>query len=166
MAIPHPKTVRASLTSPEQIHRSFHWWFFQLPELPEMSVAANVFAFIDYLWKYWSPGLDDPAHLRRIKDMLSVPGVLTASLGYYRAMFQPPDPACLELWALMEQRITVPTLSICGGDDIRGEVLEAQRVNFAGEYSYAILPECGHFLHRERPAEVTRLVLDWLAKDN
>ena len=33
---------------------------------------------------------------------------------------------------------------------------------FAGEYRFELVDGAGHFLHREKPAQVTRLVLDWL----
>src|SRR5262245_45977468 len=86
MAIPHPRIRPRLLASPEQIHRSFHWWFFQLPDLPEIAIPMNDFAFIDYLWRFWSPGLDDGEHVASIKKMLAVPGAVEATLAYYRAL--------------------------------------------------------------------------------
>jgi len=166
MAIPHPAMIRESFTSPAQVHRAFHWWFFQLPHLPEMAVAANDFAFIDYLWKYWSsPGHEDGAHIARVKRSLASKGSLSATLGYYRAAFDPAkqDPALDDLRARLEQPISVPTLALCGGEDIRGDVMARQKEHFTGPYAYRVIPDCGHFLHRERPDEITRAVLDWLA---
>ena len=166
MAIPHPAMIRESLTVPKQVHRAFHWWFFQLPHIPEMAVAANDYAFIDYLWEYWSsPGHDDREHIARVKRSLAGEGSLAAAIGYYRAGFDPTkqDPALAELRARLEQPIAVPTFALCGGHDIRADVMERQKQHFTGPYSYRVIPGCGHFLHRERPAEVTRAVLDWLA---
>jgi pimeloyl-ACP methyl ester carboxylesterase len=166
MAIPHPAMIRESFTSPAQVHRAFHWWFFQLPHLPEMAVAANDFAFIDYLWEYWSsPGHDDRAHIARVKRTLAAEGSLAATIGYYRAALDPAkqDPALADLRARLEQPIRVPTLALCGGEDIRGDVMERQREHFTGPYAYRVIPGCGHFLHRERPQEVTTAVLEWLA---
>jgi pimeloyl-ACP methyl ester carboxylesterase len=166
MAIPHPAMIRESLSSPRQVHRAFHWWFFQLPHIPEMAVAADDFAFIDYLWEYWSsPGHDDRAHIARVKRSLAGEGSLAAAIGYYRAALDPTkqDPALADLRARLEQPIAVPTFALCGGDDIRADVMERQKQHFTGPYTYRVIPGCGHFLHRERPAEVTRAVLDWLA---
>jgi len=129
-------------------------------------VAANDFAFIDYLWKYWSsPAHDDRAHVARVKRTLAAKGSLAAAIGYYRAAFDPAkqDPTQADVRARLEQPIRVPTLALCGGDDIRGDVMERQKEHFAGPYAYGVIPGCGHFLHRERPAEVTRAVLEWLA---
>jgi pimeloyl-ACP methyl ester carboxylesterase len=167
MAVPHPAKVATSLLEPKHIHRSFHWWFFQLPALPEKALAADDFAFVDYLWRYWTaPGYQDEAHLREVKAMLKQPGVLAATLGYYRAMFdsRQGDPSLDNLRLLMNQPITVPTLALCGGEDLRGELMSDQASYFAGEYDYRVIPDAGHFLHREKPEAVTRQILDWLMR--
>ena len=167
MAVPHPAEVNKSLLLPKHVQRSFHWWFFQLPHLPEKALAENDFAFIDYLWDYWtSPGYSDAAHIASIKQMLKQPGVLAATLGYYRAMFdtQKMDPKLENLRRVMERTITVPTLALCGADDLRAELMTNQAQYFSGEYRFQLVAGAGHFLHREQPAQVTRWILDWLGK--
>jgi pimeloyl-ACP methyl ester carboxylesterase len=165
MAVPHPAEVVKSMLNAKHAHRSFHWWYFQLPNLPELAIPADDYAFIDYLWAYWtSPGFEDAAHIASIKRMLAEPGVLPATLGYYRAMLDPAmgDPALEPLRALMNRPIALPTLALCGADDLRAELMTDQSRHFAGEYRFELVPRAGHFLHREKPADVTRRVLAWL----
>ena len=165
MAVPHPEQVAASMLDAKHVQRSFHWWFFQLPELPEKALAHDEFAFIDYLWSYWtSPGYRDEAHIAGVKTMLREPGVLPATLAYYRAMLDPAkgDPRLKEVRSRMAAPISVPTLALCGSDDMRADLMTDQSKYFVGEYRYEAVAGAGHFLNREKPAEVTRLVLDWL----
>jgi pimeloyl-ACP methyl ester carboxylesterase len=167
MAVPHPQIVSEHLLAPKHIQRSFHWWFFQQIDLPEQALLANDMAFIDYLWQSWcAPGHDDSEHIRQVKDCLRQPGVLTTALAYYRAMFDPnkADPALHELRCAMQHTITVPTLALCGANDMRAELMRLQAGCFGGPYAYQEVPNAGHFLQREQSAAVNALLLDWLKR--
>ena len=166
MAIPHPAEMAASLTDPAQIKRAFHWWYFQLPGLAESSVPHDDYAFIDYLWADWSPGFDHSDHIARVKETLRQPGALAAAIGYYRAALNPAlhDPALEYLRARLGGSISVPTLALCGGDDIRRGPMAAQAPHFTGDYAYRDIPGAGHFLHREQPDAVNALILEWFAR--
>ncbi len=168
LAVPHPTEVRRTIRkSPKHILRSFHWFLFQLPWLPEALCRANNFAFIEFLWRLWSPAYDDHAHVARIQRMLAEPGALQASLAYYRAMFRKSmgDPALEGVRQRLVDPITVPTRVLCGSRDMRREMLSRQDDLFASAYEWSIVEGGGHFLHRERPEEVNRLILDWLRRD-
>jgi pimeloyl-ACP methyl ester carboxylesterase len=80
-------------------------------------------------------------------------------------MFDPrkADPRLESLRQSMNRPISVPTLALCGSVDPRAELMQDQAQYFTGEYRYEVVPEAGHFLHREQPAAVNRLILDWLA---
>jgi hypothetical protein len=167
MSVPHPDQVAQSLIDPKQIHRSFHWWFFQMPELPEKALFENDMAFIDYLWSYWSTkGYRDEDHIRDVKNTLKQPGVLKATLGYYRAMFDTSkgDPSLGKLRDSISQPINVPTLVLCGAEDLRAEYMKEQARYFTSEYDYQLVEQAGHFVHREQPEQVNRLILEWLKK--
>ena len=167
MAVPHPQIVNNYLLVPKHIQRSFHWWFFQQADLPEQALLVNDMAFIDYLWQYWCvAGYEDSEHIALVKDCLLQPGVLTTALAYYRAMFDPTkaDPALHQLRAAMRHTITVPTLALCGADDMRAELMREQAACFGGLYEYREVANAGHFLQREQSAAVNALLLDWLKR--
>ncbi|MES2682196.1 MAG: alpha/beta hydrolase [Pseudomonadota bacterium] len=167
LAVPHPAQVRATLRrSPKHVLRSFHWFLFQLPRLPEWLCSRRDYAFLETLWKLWSPDFDDTRHVDEIRRSMATPGALQASLAYYRAMFgsRNADPALAAVRARLDAPISVPTKVLCGSRDMRREMLEPQRRYFTSEYEWAEVPDTGHFLHREAPAAVNALLLDWLKR--
>ncbi len=167
LAIPHGRALPQLVMMPEQVKRAFHWWFFQLPDIPEVAIAANNFAFLDYLWDRWTgPDYNDPQHVESIKRLIAEPGVLVAALSYYRALFNPAlaDPALADVRARAQRDIEVPTLAVFGGLDARLEFAASQKAFFSGEYRYEVVDNAEHFVHRERPEQTTRLLLDWFAQ--
>lgn len=167
LAVPHPVVVRRTLRrSPRHAIRSFHWFLFQLRWLPERLSRAGNFAFIEFLWWLWSPAHRDHAHVAKIKIMLAEPGAVEAGLAYYRALLDDKrwDPALRSLRPALDQPTPVPTRVVCGAHDMRREMLPAQAEFFTGPYEWHVVEGAGHFLHREQPAAVNRLILDWLRR--
>lgn len=167
LAVPHPAEVRRTMRrSPAHIVRSFHWFMFQLPWLPERICKIGDGAFLQFLWWLWSPDFRDHAHVARIREMMREPGVVEATLTYYRALMNSKlhDPALAELRARLDRKISVPTLCACGTRDMRREMLEGSRREFSGVYEWITVEGAGHFLHREKPEAVNALILDWLQK--
>ena len=142
LAVPHPAQVRATLKrSPRHALRSFHWFLFQLPRLPEWLCARRDHAFLETLWRLWSPDFDDALHVAEIRRSMAIPGALQASLAYYRAMFgtRHADPTLADVRARMDSPIAVPTRVLCGSRDMRREMLEPQRRYFTADYDYSVL---------------------------
>lgn len=169
LAVPHPAALGTAFFDPRQLQRSFYMFVFQTP-IADLAVPMNDYAFIDYLWSYWSPGFTpDPAFMRALKDTLASPGSTDAAIGYYRAMLgtTPPNPALAEVAAAGSGPMAVPTLYLHGEDDGCMGVELCNR-----ELLGAMLPEgsvvdtiagAGHFLHLERPDLVNGRILDFLA---
>ena len=165
MVVPMPLAAAGILAMPAVIHYSFHVWFHQLEGIPENTIPANDFAYIDYLWDLWEPGFQDPEHIASVKRTLAHEGALKAALSYYRAMFDPAkaDPALAGVRAKLGDQISVPTLAIFGKDDPLGVFDEAHRPFFSGELRIE-RPEGGqHFIHRSRPELINEMIVSWLS---
>jgi pimeloyl-ACP methyl ester carboxylesterase len=162
----HPATFLTTLLHPHQVHHIFHFWFFQQGEIAAGAVRANDMAFVDYLWDYWSAaGHEDGEHIARVKrETLAPEGAVEAALAYYRGLLNllTTDP---ELVERIQGRTSVPTLTIFGDADPVRELSEGEHVNFTAGYRFELVEGAGHFVHRERPDEVNRLVLDWLGAE-
>ena len=149
-----------------QQRRSWYMFYFQLA-FAEAGVALDDFAFIERLWRDWSPGWDFPqSELASLKRTLGSPGVLTAALAYYRHTFNPPPNAPTFAEVTVPQQIQVPTLYIHGRDDgcIGVELAEGIEAFFDNEFTKVIIEDAGHFVHQERPEEVNQLILEFLQK--
>lgn len=160
MSVPH---IGGATQSLKQLQRSWYIWFFQLPRLPERRVARENYAFIDRLYRVWSPTWSITADdLRPVKQALDAPGGLAAAIAYYRAMFRGSSRAG---WALLSAQTAPATLVLTGaldgavGTEVFGRIKEA----FTGSCEFQILPDVGHFPQREAPETLGQRILEFLA---
>ena len=169
LALSHPAIFGGHLISDwDQRKRSWYMWFFQLAGLPEMAITADGCAFVDRLWRDWSPGLDpDPKDMARLKATLASPGVVAAAVEYYRQTLdvrrQADDLAEVQR-DITFGRVPVPALFVAGRDDGCADsayIQESCSMCDAGCRAL-VLDGCGHFLHLERPREVNAVILDFL----
>jgi pimeloyl-ACP methyl ester carboxylesterase len=171
LAIPHPGQMRRAgfRQVPGQLRNSWYIFFFQLRVLADLAVEARDWAFIEKLWRDWSPGWELPAdELRAVKDSLSRPGVKRAALAYYRATFDFWSEANRQTSRLLESEMRVPTLGLTGAldgcMDTRMHDLAMSKQDFPAGLEVVRIEQAGHFLHQERPDEVNRILLDWLTR--
>jgi pimeloyl-ACP methyl ester carboxylesterase len=160
IAVGHPRTFTDVATTPRFAHHAFHTWLFQLGDFALAALEANDMALVDYLWQLWSPNLDDSEHVARVKsETLAAPGAAAAALSYYPALLNLPRDNPEAAQRLLGET-TVPTLAIFGGSDplLPGGGGEY----FTAPYRQVEVAGTGHFVHRERPDEVNRLLLEWI----
>jgi pimeloyl-ACP methyl ester carboxylesterase len=165
MAVPPPAAMARGFLDYDQLRRSFYVFVFQTP-LAEAAVGQKDLAFIDGLWRDWSPGYDAADDVARVKDALRSPANLSAAIGYYRAMLDRTNhvPAYAAEQAAVLSPPPQPTLYLHGRAD---GALGVELVGDAGAWLSAesrvdILDDVGHFLHLERPADVNERVVSWL----
>ena len=168
LAVPHGGAFATALvTNPLQQRRSWYMFFFQLP-LADAALAHNDYAMVRHLWRDWSPGFALPGEeMEALIATFRAPGTAQAALGYYRDMIQPSRqrPKLADAQArLRRDPIQVPTLYLHGADDgcIGPEVGADQSAYFPAGHRRVVVEGAGHFLHREKPAEVNTEILAFL----
>ena len=164
-----PSMTTAFLTNYAQQKRSWYVFFF-LTMMAETAVAHDGMSFIRNLWHEWSPTWEfTEADIAPVLETLGKPGVLTAAIAYYRCLF---DPALLDP-ALMDEQmrygvepVRVPTLYIHGTNCgcMGAELIDGMEAAFPAGLEKALIEGAGHFVHREKPGEVTARVLRYLGK--
>nr|WP_042189057.1 alpha/beta hydrolase [Kibdelosporangium sp. MJ126-NF4]CEL18638.1 Epoxide hydrolase [Kibdelosporangium sp. MJ126-NF4]CTQ98122.1 Epoxide hydrolase (EC 3.3.2.9) [Kibdelosporangium sp. MJ126-NF4] len=165
MAVPPPKTVPGILRDPAQQQRLFYMWLFQLEGLAE-SVLETDRALVDYLWATWSPGLDmGEQHRERVHALYGDPRLVRNALRIYRGNFDPKlhDPELAPLAAKTEATASVPLLVLAGANDgcIPPECFADAETGLAPGSSVRTVPDAGHFMQLDQPAEIARIALDW-----
>jgi pimeloyl-ACP methyl ester carboxylesterase len=153
---------------PVQIRNSGYTLFFQLRGIADRIVAARDFAFLERLWRTWSPGWDfQPADMAALKERFRQPGVLWSALAYYRATLNPFLADSRKMSELTEQPNEVPTLAITGERDgcMDTRLYDCVDVaRFPNGYRMERLAGAGHFVHQEKPEDVNRILLDWIGE--
>lgn len=169
IAIPHlggMERGHAIRHVPKQIRNSWYAAFFQLRGISDAIVSARSWAFIDKLWRDWSPGWQWPAEeLVAVKQTLAQPGVKSAALGYYRAFIDLSE-AAKQTRRLLRTPIRVPTLALTGAldgcmDTRLYEHAMSER-EFHAAFRVARFDDAGHFLHQEQPERTNTLLVEWV----
>lgn len=151
----HPATINRNMRRlPRQWWMSRYIIFFQFGRVADRAVEKNDFAYVDRLWRRWSPGFIPPAgHLSRVKDTLrrSMPAPI--------AMYREGG------FDVAAAPIAVPTLFIAGANDgcLLPALSDGQDELFTRGYEREIWPGVGHFPHLEELERSARAVTGWFA---
>lgn len=155
---------------PVQIRNSWYIFFFQLRGLSDFVVARNDFAFIERLWRDWSPGFVwDPRAMESLKETFRQPGVAWSALAYYRAMMNPFLEDSKRVRERTRAETHVPTLTVTGALD---GCMETRLFDYLDPalYPKGVRTEriegAGHFVHQEKPEEFNPLLLAWLGEND
>lgn len=157
LAVPPAALDEVLFSDYEQLKRSFYLFMFRDPAgLAETAVARDDLAFLDKLWRDWSPGFQPGEHLARVKDCLRQPANLAAALGYYRAAVDQEAAA---------RQAPQPTLYLHGARDgcIGVDLVRGAERLLAPSSRMIVIDEAGHFLHLEEPGQVNDHILSWVS---
>ena len=144
--------------------RRWHHAFHVTPELPEALTAGREREYLgwfyrEFSWQKTAIGEADVDEYLRCYTRL---GAMRAGFAYYRAL--PQDKADNRRILEAGFRLPMPVLALGGAKtEARGrasEPLESLKV-IAADVRGGEIPECGHFIPEEQPAELARRLLDF-----
>ena len=156
----HPRKLSQGLHHPGQLRKSWYFFFFDLPELPETVVHANHWHFFRHFLRDARPAFT-PEQTDRYIEAWSQPGAATGMINYYRSSVRtPPKQAEAAL-----RPIKAPTLVIWGQDDryLGEELAEPEHDDVPHLDRVERLPGASHWVHHDEADRVTQLLIDFFA---
>jgi epoxide hydrolase 4 len=157
----HPRKLSQGLHHPSQLRRSWYFFFFDLPELPESVVRADHWRFFQHFLRDARPGAFTEQDMDRYIEAWSQPGAAAGMINYYRnSVRQSPKRAEAQL-----RPIQARTLVIWGEDDryLSSELAEPERDDVPNLDRVERLGDASHWVHHDEPDRVTQLLTDFFA---
>ena len=154
----HPRKLSQGLHHPGQLRKSWYFFFFALPELPEGVVHANNWHFFRHFLQDAHPAFT-PEEIDRYVESWSQPGAATGMINYYRASVR-KSPKRAEAQIHL---IKAPTLVIWGQRDryLGPELAEPDHDDVPNLDRVERLPDASHWVHHDEPERVTQLLVDF-----
>ena len=157
----HPRKLQKGLFAPRQLLRSWYFFFFALPWLPERVVRAKRFRFFQRFLRDARPAYT-PEEIDRYVEAWSQPGALTGMIDYYRySVFTPPWKA----WNAIKT-VTAPTLVIWGGRDryLGPKLAEPEHHDVPNLDRVVRLANASHWVHHDESERVNELLVDFFTR--
>jgi epoxide hydrolase 4 len=154
----HPRKLSEGLRNPRQLLRTWYFFYFQTPRLPERRARRRHWRFFKRFLRDARPPYTTE-EIDRYVQAWSQPGAAKAIIDYYRAAVR-LQPKQDEL-----RPISAPTLVIWGqGDRYLGPTLaEPHHEDVPNLDRVERLPHASHWVHHDEPERVNELLVDFLA---
>lgn len=157
--IPHPAKFAEGLRTPQQLIKSSYIFFFQLPLLPEWFIQLNDYKALESAFAGMAVNKKtfSQVDIDAYKDAFAKRGALTATLNYYRNLFQ--QGITTREWGVLD----VPTLMIWGEDDLPlGKELTYGTAQYVRDFRVRYIPNCSHWVQQEQPQLVNQYIREFL----
>ena len=151
-APPPPLFVPAPLND-----RLWHIPFNRVEKLPEQLITGREDAYFGYEFAIQGGTLPDEVVDYYVR-ILSEPGVLTGSLGFYRAF----DTTVAQNVERKNRRLAMPVLAIGGAASYGEHVAEAMQI-VADDVQSVVIPDTGHWVAEEAPDKMLAALAEFLA---
>jgi pimeloyl-ACP methyl ester carboxylesterase len=150
----------------EQVRLYWYQWF-MATERGKEAVRSDPKAFARIQWETWAPqGWFSEAAFETTAKSFENPDWPTITLHSYQVRWgeaaKDPHYAELDRRAMSAQSISVPTLMVQGGADgvTIPPTTEGKDQYFTGGYRRVVIDGVGHFMTREKPDEVSKLLIE------
>jgi epoxide hydrolase 4 len=158
----HPRKLSAGLKHPSQLRKSWYFFFFAVPGLPEEIVELRDWHFFRHFLEEANPPYTDE-ELARYEEAWSQPGAAAGMIDYYRASVrQSQKEAAAKLVP-----ITAETLVIWGEKDsyLGPDLAEPEHDDVPNLDRVERLPDASHWVHHDEAERVNELLIDFFAPD-
>ena len=165
MNIPHPAEFAKGLKTPEQLAKSWYVFAFQIPLLPEFLFQLNDYQAIEntFLGMAVDKTTFSQEDIDAYKDAAAKRGALTATIDYYRAVFQSLLSGDRTQWGTLD----IPTLTIWGENDTAlGKELTYDTGSYVRDWQVKYIPNCSHWVQQEKPALVNTYMREFLSESS
>jgi pimeloyl-ACP methyl ester carboxylesterase len=154
----HPRKLLEGLHHPSQLRKSWYFFFFDLPGVPESVVQANHWHFFRHFVHAARPAYT-PEEMDRYVEAWSQPGAATGMINYYRSSVRTPPKRAES--ALVP--VKAPTLVIWGQDDgyLGPELAEPDHDDVPNLDRVERIPDASHWVHHDAAERVTQLLIDF-----
>jgi epoxide hydrolase 4 len=156
----HPRRLSQGLHHPGQLRKSWYFFFFDLPDLPESVVHADHWKFFRHFLRDAHPAYT-PEEIERYVEAWSQPGAATGMINYYRSSVrQSQKRAEAQL-----RPISAPTLVIWGERDryLGPDLAEPDHDDVPNLDRVERLSDASHWVHHDEPQRVNQLLVDFFA---
>jgi epoxide hydrolase 4 len=150
----HPRKLNEGLRHPSQLRRSWYFFYFQLPGLPEHHVKANDWEFFQDFLRDAQPPYT-PEEIKHYIEAWSQPGAEAAMINYYRFAVRHGSGDV--------RPVTAPTLVIWGGSDrfLGPTLAEPHPEDVPNLDRVERLPDASHWVHHDEADKVNQLLAEF-----
>jgi pimeloyl-ACP methyl ester carboxylesterase len=157
----HPRKLQEGLHNPNQLRKSWYFFFFALPGLPEDVVQARDWHFFRHFLHDANPPYA-PEEIQRYIEAWSQPGAASGMINYYRASVResPKDAKAAIL------PISAPTLVIWGERDgyLGSSLAEPEHDDVPNLKGVERLADASHWVHHDEAGRVNQLLIDFFTR--
>jgi epoxide hydrolase 4 len=152
------RRLQQGLQNPNQLRKSWYFFFFAVPGLPEDVVHSETGTSSGTSSKPHAPFTEE--EIERYVEAWSQPGAAAGMINYYHASRQSQKEAAAKL-----RPISAPTLVIWGERDsyLGSDLAEPDCDDVPNLDRVERLPDASHWVHHDEAERVNQLLIDFFA---